>query len=430
MLLFYQKQLLKEKNKNDFFWHWYEQQEILKNGLWWEENFYQDLEKNLFQEKGLKKFISPGKNPKKQTIVFDENLYFQYDNTPKQKKITRQHQYQEKQYQEQQYRKQQQYRAEEQKQFQVAAKKQYEIKIQNQKQQKELQYQKQQQKRNTEQQQIQTQKQYHAEMQVQMQEQIKKQYQNEVQIQKQQKNKKQNQDQFKRQNQMQFQEQLKKDKKQSIWKQEQQKIKQQQGELQVQQTEQQGYFIKIEKNENNKEVKKVEDSQKEKSFSYFWMDMDNLKEQKENSIFWYSNALQQQNQKEIEYFTKSYSPEKKETEEKKQKKTNNFFPNKENNEVVTNVTDKMQNISKLYGKTKRNVSIWKKEEQQQKLEEKAKKETIQNMINESLEQIEQPKKQQHLPKVSKNIDVDTLLFHLTEKLLEERERSLRGNKKI
>ena len=65
-----------------------------------------------------------------------------------------------------------------------------------------------------------------------------------------------------------------------------------------------------------------------------------------------------------------------------------------------------------------------------KLKEKAKKETIQNMINESLKQTEQPKKQQNIAKVSQNINVDTLLFHLTEKLLEERERSLRGNKKI
>ena len=52
------------------------------------------------------------------------------------------------------------------------------------------------------------------------------------------------------------------------------------------------------------------------------------------------------------------------------------------------------------------------------------------MINESLKQTEQPKKQQNIAKVSQNINVDTLLFHLTEKLLEERERSLRGNKKI
>ena len=57
-------------------------------------------------------------------------------------------------------------------------------------------------------------------------------------------------------------------------------------------------------------------------------------------------------------------------------------------------------------------------------------ETIQNILNLSLKHSEVPKKQQSIANVSQNINVDTLLFHLTEKLLEERERSLRGNKKI
>ncbi len=396
MLLFYQEKLLTEKNKNNFFWHWYEQQEIFKNGLGWEKNFYRDLKKELSPQKQLKNFLEH--NPKEQTIVLDKNVYFPQDK--KQKKIIEQQQVEK------------QYRAEAQKQFQAAAKKQYEIKIQ--KQQKEGQ--KEQQKRKIEQQQIQAEKQYyaekqyHAEMQFQMQKQTKKQYQEEIQ--KQQKNQKQEQDQFYRQSQMQFQEQLKKDKKQNIWEKEQQKIKQ----------EQQGYFVKVEKGKNNKKVEKIEDLQK--NLFYFWTD--NFKEQKENSVFWYANALQQQNQKD--YFTKNvedFVPEEK--EKKMEHKTMAALQDNGNHEA--NVTE-IQNIQKLYGKTQKNVSIWKKEGQQKKLKEKAKKETIQNMINESLKQTEQPKKQQNIAKVSQNINVDTLLFHLTEKLLEERERSLRGNKKI
>ena len=156
--------------------------------------------------------------------------------------------------------------------------------------------------------------------------------------------------------------------------------------------------------------------QNNKNPFYFWAYENILREQQENPVFWYEkNILQQQN-------------EKGKTEESENKTITLY----QNNNTIIDATDRRQSVQNLYEKPQKlqHISIWKKENQQQRQKEKIEKETIQNIINDSLEQVKQPKKQQEIQKEQQNISIDTLIFHLTEKLLEERERSLRGSKKI
>ena len=129
MFLFYQEKLLKRQIENNFFWHWYEQQEELGMGIGWEESFYQGLKEEIWQEKNknLKKVISSNLKPKK--YIFEEEACLQRQYAEKQKRNVERKQHQE----------QKQCYTEKQKQFPYEKKEQQEIKIQNQKWKKEVQ---------------------------------------------------------------------------------------------------------------------------------------------------------------------------------------------------------------------------------------------------------------------------------------------------
>ena len=76
--------------------------------------------------------------------------------------------------------------------------------------------------------------------------------------------------------------------------------------------------------------------------------------------------------------------------------------------------------------------MWEKENENKKqIEQNNKKvntEIIQNIVKSSLEQREEQKqKKQQMQEKQQNIDVNTLFLHITEQLLEQRERSLKGS---
>ena len=84
-------------------------------------------------------------------------------------------------------------------------------------------------------------------------------------------------------------------------------------------------------------------------------------------------------------------------------------------------------------KEKDNVkSVWKKENENKKqIEQNNKKrnaEIIQNIVKSSLEQREeQNQKKQQIQEKQQNMDINTLFLNMTEKLLEQRERSLKSS---
>ena len=80
---------------------------------------------------------------------------------------------------------------------------------------------------------------------------------------------------------------------------------------------------------------------------------------------------------------------------------------------------------------KQKQSIWQVENDIQKKEyhNTINTETIKNIVQNSLneKQYQNQKIQYEQPEQKQNIDEETLFLHITEKLLEQRERSLRGN---
>ena len=89
MFLFYKKQLLKNEKENNFFWNWYEQEEIEKRGILWQQQYsYENRQEQLNkipvnkidnvksnkEKKDVKKEVE--KKQKKENNIFDKQEIF------------------------------------------------------------------------------------------------------------------------------------------------------------------------------------------------------------------------------------------------------------------------------------------------------------------------------------------------------------------
>ena len=145
MFSFYKKQLLKNEKENNFFWHWYEQQEIEKRGILWQQPYLYEKEQeqlnkiptdkiNTLKSNKEKKYIQKEaeKKQKKENNIFDKQEIFIEQKTKSIfDKIQYQQQYEEYKQEEKQRKEQQQKKSNIEKQGQIEKEKQVKYQIQN-----------------------------------------------------------------------------------------------------------------------------------------------------------------------------------------------------------------------------------------------------------------------------------------------------------
>ena len=70
MFLFYKKQLLKNEKENNFFWHWYEQEEIEKRGILWQQQYSYENRQEQLNKIPVNKIDNVKSNKEKKKIIY------------------------------------------------------------------------------------------------------------------------------------------------------------------------------------------------------------------------------------------------------------------------------------------------------------------------------------------------------------------------
>ncbi|MEY8320751.1 hypothetical protein AAK894_06640 [Lachnospiraceae bacterium 46-61] len=349
LFLYYTKILLEREKQYEFFWNWYQQQQIQnKTNIWQNKTQYEFTQKhfksNIYDDNTIKK-LNQYSEYNKQNKYIQNDSAFQKNNA-----LSEYHKNQHK------------------------TTKQYQQQIQQTQKQYEYQYkqidnkQKQQQLQNQTIQQYEMQKQYHI------------QKRNEYQ-------------------------------KQNIWQKQNQHINNQKNEYK------QEYFI-LQQNENKKQQyiqknkQKIHDIKKNTMQYDFWKYYyDFLKcdaNDKTQYDFWNIENILKNQYEQI---------------------TDNIILNDNNMTPVKQYTEKIIKNNILFAPYQKQ-NIWQKESDIQKKEQydTVNTEVIQNIVQNSLNEKQiQYQKMQYEQQQKQSIDEETLFLHITEKLLEQRERSLRGN---